>query len=158
MNLRSDDSGAGSVTIGHDTLSVVSTSTSLYINAPKAFWASQSSSTVAERIGSRWVKLNRSANVCISALSSFKTALANYLGYPGSPTLLTDGQYAGKAGLLIGLTQDVSIWVAKTGTPLPVNVHDVGTSTDVNLTDWSKDVSVVVPAATQVVDGATLKG
>lgn len=156
MDLRKDGLGAGSVQVGGQTIDLVSTHDAVFMHGARRFWLTQVAPADADRIGSRWVKVAKGASPCLTALSDYSLVMANYLDYPGTPTLLEGTSMLGTPARLVGLGPDVSIWVASSGTLLPVNVHDVSTNTDITWSAWSSDPAVVVPRAGTVVDGSTL--
>lgn len=156
VTVRDDEAAAGTIKVGSDTLNIVADRQTLLIQAPSAFWAAQSSATTAKAIANRWVRVPRSTNPCFSALTSLSTALDNYLGYPGEPTVVAQKPFEGRDAVLVGINTDVSIWLAAKGTPLPLNVHDVGTGTDITFDKWSEKFTPVVPPAFQVVAAAQL--
>jgi hypothetical protein len=157
MRLRNDENAAGTVTLGKDALAVVSTPDSLYVKGPASFWTQLSTAAVATTIGQRWVRLPRAASTCISAITSFSTVLANYLGYPGTPTKQPATVVFGTPAVLLQLPNDVSFWVGTEGTPLPVRITDPAAPTALSLLGWGNPVTVTVPAAADVVDGAVLR-
>ena len=156
MNLRKDGLGAGSVQVAGETLNLVSTKAAVYLHASRAFWLAQASAAGADRIGTKWVKTTRGASPCLTALSDFSLVLANYLDYPGAPTLLAGDKIQGVPARPIGLGSTVSVWVASSGTLLPVNVHDSATNTDISWSDWGSAATVVVPRTGTYIDGSTL--
>lgn len=158
MDLLKDGRGAGSVKIGGETISVVSTPRDLYMHGERSLWLSQVSPQAADLIGDKWVRVAKTANPCLSALSSFSLALTNYLDYPGTPTMREGDQIQGVSGRLIGLGADASIWVSRTGTIMPLNVHDATSGTDIGWSAWNVPVTVVVPRSDDVLDGAKLAG
>jgi hypothetical protein len=83
--------------------------------------------------------------VCISAITSFSSVLANYLGYPGSPTKRPASIIFGTPAVLLALPNDVSFWVSTQGTALPVRITDPAAPTAISLLDWGKPVTVTVP-------------
>jgi hypothetical protein len=157
MHLRSDENASGTITLGKDALSVVSTPDALYIKGPASFWTTLSSASAATKVGQKWVKLSRAASACIAAVTSFSTVLANYLGYPGTPTKQPSSVVFGTPAVLLQLPNDVSFWVGTQGTPLPVRITDPAAPTALSLLDWGKPVSVTVPAAADVVDSSVLR-
>jgi hypothetical protein len=156
MDLRKDGLAAGSVQVAGETINLVSTKEAVYMHASRAFWLTQASSEDADRIGTKWVKVAKGASACLTALSDYSLAMTNYLDYPGTPTLLDGTSMQGEPARLVGLGADVSMWVASSGTLLPLNVHDGSTDTDITWSDWGADPAVVVPQADNVVDGRTL--
>jgi hypothetical protein len=157
MDLRKDGLAAGSVKFGPDNLSVVATNDALYVNATSDFWSSQFKADSVRAIGSRWVRFPKGANPCVTALSNYSTVMANYLGFDGSPRLLSGSRYAGEPARQVGVGPDVSYWIATHGTLLPLNVHIQSTSTEINMNKWNDDLSVVVPPPTDVIDGKALR-
>ncbi len=156
MHLRSDESGYGTVLLGADTLTIVSTKNSLYVQAPSTFWTALSSPVAAAKVGKKWVRMSRVSSVCISAITSFSSVLANYLGYPGTPTKQPASIVFGTPAVLLSLPHDVSFWVSTQGTPLPVRITDPAAPTAISLVDWGKPVTVTVPTATDVLDSSAL--
>jgi hypothetical protein len=156
MHLRSDETGFGTVKLGADSLKVVSTTDALYVQAPATFWTALSSSHAASTIGQKWVRLSRASSVCISAITSFSSVLANYLGYPGAPTKQPESVIFGTPAVLLELPHDVSFWVSTQGTPLPVRITDPAAPTAISLVEWGTPVTVTIPQAADVVDGSTL--
>lgn len=156
MDLRKDGLGAGSVQVAGQTIDLVSTKDAVYMHGARTFWLTQVAPADADRIGTKWVKVAKGASPCLTALSDYSLVMANYLDYPGTPTLLEGTSMLGTPARLVGLGADVSIWVSSSGTLLPVNVHDVSTNTDINWSSWSSDPAIVVPGAANVLDGATI--
>jgi hypothetical protein len=156
MHLRSDETGFGTVKLGSDSLKIVSMSDALYVQAPASFWTALSSSRAASTIGQKWVRLSRASSVCISAVTSFSSVLANYLGYPGTPTKQPESVIFGTPAVPLELPHDVSFWVSTKGTPLPVRITDPAAPTAISLVEWGRPVTVTIPAASDVVDGRTL--
>lgn len=157
MDLRKEGLGAGSIQVAGHTINVVSTKAAVYMHGDRDFWTTQVSTADADRIGTKWVKVAKGASPCLTALSDFGLVMDNYLDYPGTPTLLQGTTILGKPARLVGLSSDVSIWIASSGTLLPVNVHDVSTNTDMSWSEWGSVPSIVVPRAGSWIDGATLK-
>ncbi len=156
MHLRKDGFGAGSVKFGPDTLSVVGTPTDLYVNGQSAFWKSQASAAAAATIGTKWVKFAKASNVCLATLASFSGVLDNYLGYTGTPTKKTGGNILTVPAVELIFSPSVSLWVASTGTPLPVHVDDTDAGTALAMGEWSADVQVNVPPSIDVIDSSVL--
>ena len=156
MHLRSDETGTGSVILGKDTLQIVATKDALYVKAPSTFWTAVSSGSAATTVGEKWVRLSRASSVCISAISSFSSVLANYLGYPGSPAKQPASVVFGTPAVLLELPHDVSFWVSTQGTPLPVRITDPAAPTAISLLDWGKPVTVTLPESGDVLDGSAL--
>jgi hypothetical protein len=156
MHLRKDGFGAGSVKFGPDTLSVVGTPTALYVNGPAAFWKAQATAAVAATIGTNWVSFPKGSNVCLATLASFTGVLDNYLGYTGSPTKKSGGKILTVPAVELVFSPSVSLWVASTGTPLPVHVDDTDAGTALAMGEWSADVQVNVPPSIDVIDSSVL--
>jgi hypothetical protein len=154
LHLRSDESGSGTVKLGKDTLQVVSTKDSIYVQGPASFWTTLSSAASAATIGTKFVRLPRTSSVCISAITSFSSVLANYLGYPGPPTKQPAGIIFGTPAVLLSLPNDVSFWVSTQGTVLPVRITDPAAPTAISLLDWGKPVTVTIP--TDALDSSAL--
>jgi hypothetical protein len=154
MALRDDGTAAGSVTFQGATINVVATKEQLLLHAPQSFWAVQSSTKVAARIGDKWLRISRATNPCIDALTSIPNVTANYFGYSGSPVLQKGTSFKGTPAAQVGIGTDVAYWIATQGTLLPLNVHDATSQTDIAMTEWNSDPSVVVPPATDVIDAA----
>jgi hypothetical protein len=157
MHLRKDENAVGTITLGKDALSVVSTPEALYVKGPATFWTALTSAAAATRVGQRWVKLPRTASTCIAAITSFSTVLANYLGYPGAPTKQPSSIVFGTPAVLLQLSNDVSFWVGTQGTPLPVRISDPVAPTAISLVDWGTPVTVTVPSAADVLDSSVLR-
>lgn len=157
MHLRSDENASGTITLGKDALSVVSTPDALYVQGPATFWTALASTAAATTVGQRWVKLPRTASTCIAAITSFSTVLANYLGYPGAPTKQPSSIVFGTPAVLLQLPNDVSFWVGTQGTPLPVRITDPAAPTALSLVDWGKPVAATVPSTADIVDSSVLR-
>ena len=154
MNLLKDQSAAGSVTFSGVTINVVATQNELLLHAPQKFWATQSSPKVAAKIGQKWLRITRTTNPCIDALTSLSNVTANYFGYTGSPVLQKGSSFNGTPATQVGIGTDVAFWIQTRGTLLPINVHDSSTSTDIAMTQWNTDLKVVVPPSTEILDAA----
>jgi hypothetical protein len=155
MQLRKDGSGAGTVTLAGQKVSVVTTKDALYVNAPKEFWTSQSGAKAAALIGSHWVSLPKTGNVCLAVLGSKEDVVANYLGYDGTPALLAGSSFKGTPAHLVGIGSSTGFWIADES-GLPLAVKDTAAQTDVTFSDWGADVTVTVPPASDVVASTSL--
>jgi len=156
MKLRSDEFGVGTVRLGSDSLELVTTPDGVYVRAPKAFWAAQKSGAVATTIGDHWVKFAKASNPCLTALGSFSTVIANYLGYTETPTKQVGGAVFTVPAVQLQFSASASVWVASRGVPLPVEVDDTSISTQISLGEWGAVVSVTAPLPTDVIEASTL--
>ena len=151
MKLRSDGTATGTITTGAGKAEVVTTPASLYVRGPASFWATQTSATSASAIGTKWVQFPTTSDVCIAALGSFSNVLTNYLDLPGTPTKEKSDQVYGVPAQLVTLPPDIAIWVASTGTPLPVYISSTAGQLALAMGQWGSPVTVNVPASTDVV-------
>jgi len=155
MNLRADDTAAGSVTFQGATINVVATKQQLLLNAPASFWTAQSSAKVAARIGQKWLRISRATNPCINALTSIPNVTANYFGYTGTPVLQKGSSFKGTPAAQVVVGTTVAYWIATQGTLLPLNVYDSSNQTDIVLSGWNSNLSVVVPPDSDIIDAAS---
>ena len=156
MQLRKDGVGAGQVTLGNTVLSLVTTPTKLFVNAPQDFWTAQANADAAKAIGTKWVDMPQAGNPCLVALGTMKNVLDNYLGQTGTPTLVSGSTYNGQPARLVAVGTTVGIWLSNAETSYPLAVKSPDTSTDISFADWGAAVEVVIPPAHDVISTATL--
>jgi hypothetical protein len=162
MKVARDGHADGTVAIGAEKLRVKADGQYVYVKAPAAFWAAQTSLVGANFIGDRWVRWKSGeGSVCISTMTKFSDVLANYLQLDGTPKNGGPGRVAGKEAVVLTLPT-ATVWVAATGKPLPLGVslaaQDGSTEGDdrVDFGEWGGTVLTDPPATGQVVEPSSV--
>jgi uncharacterized protein YceK len=153
LQLRKGGGGQGSITIGANTIQLVSTGATVYIKADAAYWTQQSSAAVATLIGDRWVKApaTNSGLAQLAQLADFDTALGNFLKPDTAPTKGDVGTADGQPAIAL-VTKSGKLWVATTGEPLPIRI-DTGTSNDaLTFSEWGATLDIAVPKDSDTLD------
>ena len=159
MKMRKGGGGYGSITLGTDTLQMVTTGSEVYIKGDKAFWTSQGSAATAAVIGDRWVKAAASdaSFAALAQLGDFGTGLDNFLKPDSAITKGDESTVNGTKAIALVSTSG-KLWVATTGDPLPVQI-DTGTAGEALVfSDWGAKVDVPVPADKDTLDLSKISG
>jgi hypothetical protein len=159
MTLRNGGGGTGSISIDTDTLNLVSTGSTLYIKADKAYWTKYANATAAAVIGDRWVKVPASdaSYQDLGSLADFTASLDSYLKPSGTPTKGGEKTIAGRPAQGLVDSDGGTLWIATTGDPVPLLIESTGTSGGaITFADWNKTVDVTAPADKDTLDLSTL--
>jgi len=156
MKLRNDGTGTGTVTVGINTVKLVSSPTALYIQGDAEFWSAEVGNGAAEKFQSKWVKLLPANNPCLTALGSFSAIQANYLNYPGTPTLGNSQAVFGVPAVMVQTPPDVVTWVRAKGEALPIQIDQPSQQTKIAMGEWGAPVTVTIPSGPDVVDGSAV--
>jgi hypothetical protein len=159
LKLRKGGGGVGTITLGTNPIQIITTGTDVYIKADKSFWASQGNGSAATVIGDRWVKASATTSsfASLAQLGDFSTAIDTFLKPDSAITKGDVGTASGIPAIALVSTSG-KLWVATTGSPLPVQI-DSGTAGDaLKFTDWGATVDVPVPAEKDVLDLSKLSG
>jgi hypothetical protein len=157
MKLRRDGGASGSVLIGKETVSVVTTKTDVFLKADKAYWETQMDPKFAAALGSMWVKapVTSKTFATFANLGSYDGILSTFLKPSGPATTGGVSRIASQQAVQV-VSDQGSVWVATEGNPLPVQA-DVPTTGDVTrFGEWGTTVDVPVPSIADTVDLGSL--
>jgi hypothetical protein len=155
MTVRNGGGGTGSISIDTDTLKLVSTGSTLYIKADKAYWTKYANTTAAAVIGDRWVKVAASdaSYKDLGSLADFSASIDSYLKPTGTPTKGGEKTIAGQPAQALVDSDGGTLWIATTGDPLPLLIESTGTSGGaITFSDWNKTVDIAAPADKDTLD------
>lgn len=158
MKLRRGGGGVGSVTQGDQTVQVISTGSEVYLKADKAYWEANGGATAAELIGDRWVKSPASdpSAESLARFADFSQALEGFLSPSGTITKGDVGTAEGQPAIALVSTNG-KLWVATTGTPLPISIASDAAGEGLVFKDWGATVDIPVPPADEVIDVSKLR-
>jgi hypothetical protein len=159
VHLRKGGGGYGTITLGANTLQIVSTGTQVYFKGDKAFWTSTANAKAAELIGDRWLKApsSNASFASLAELADFDAGLTQFLKPDGAITKGDVGTASGQKAIALVSTSG-KLWVATTGDPLPIRI-DTGTAGEsLNFSDWGATVDIPVPADKDTIDLSALGG
>jgi hypothetical protein len=153
MRLRRNGGGSGTVWIGSQELSVVTTTSEVFIKADTAYWSTQMEPSFAKAIGGMWVKapISSTSFASFALLGSFDRLLTTYLR-PSGPATRGDASQILDSPAVPVVTTEGSVWIASTGAPLPVQVDTPSTGDVIRFGEWGRAVDVPVPPTAQTVD------
>jgi hypothetical protein len=157
MKLRRDGGASGSVLIGKEKVSVVTTKTDVFLRADKAYWETQMDPTFAAAIGSMWVKapVTSKTFATFANLGNYDGMLSTFLKPTGAATTGNVSNIATQPAVQVVSTQG-SVWVATEGQPLPVQADVPSTGDVTRFGEWGTTVDVPVPSLTQTIDLGSL--
>jgi hypothetical protein len=153
MLVRRNGGGSGTVWIGAEKLSLVTTTSDLFIKADTAYWTTQMDPAYAKAIGDKWVKapLTSKAFASFATLGSFDALLGTFL-QPSGPTTRGDVTTILDQPAVQVVSTQGSVWIATKGNPLPVQVDTPSTGDITRFGEWGTAVEVAVPSAAETVD------
>ena len=157
MKLRRDGGASGSVLIGKEKVSVVTTRTDVFLKADKAYWETQMEPQFAAAIGNMWVKapVTSKTFATFASLGSFDGILATFLKPSGPAKTGSVSRVASQKAVQVVSTQG-SVWVATQGTPLPVQADVPSTGDVTRFGEWGTSVDVPVPSFADTIDLGSL--
>jgi hypothetical protein len=158
LKLRNGGGAVGSITTGGATIQLISTGTTVYIKADKAFWTSFGNDAAAQVIGDRWVKApaTDASFKDLASMGDFTAAIESFLSPSGTLTKGSEKTIDGTAAVGVQ-SSNGTLWVATTGDPLPIKIESSG-SGGLTFADWGAVVDVTAPADADTLDLAKLAG
>jgi hypothetical protein len=143
--------GAGSITIGGQTIQLVKLGNSSYFKADTAFWQKNGGSGAAQLLANRWVKSPTSGSDSIGSSFNQFLSIKGFLSSLSSSTgTLSKGGTStvnGHKVYVINSSEGGSLYIAAIGKPYPVKITSTGSSSGtITLTNWNKHVTITAPA------------
>lgn len=161
MSLVKGKGGSGSITTDGSKFQIVTTTSTLYFKADKAFWTKSGGSALATLVGDRWVKvpIGNKDFADLASMGDFTSAVGSFLSSTGTPSKGATKTIDGQPALSLVDSDGSLLWIATTGDPLPLRIENTaskgaaaGSGGALVFSQWNAAPAPTVPAAADTVD------